>query len=377
MDNNTEQLSIDKDRIIYILLKQLMYLKNELAYVQNKAGLNNGDGSSAYKETGATSIESSNKKLETGAILRGNSNVELKNDINTSDGSSDKLGIGINTSDGRSDKLGIGIITSDGSHTKKEIGIITSDGCHTKKEIGIITSDGCHTKKEIGINTSDGCHTKTEIGINTGDGSIPFREKGIISSDWANDDKNIGINSLVRALSALSGSANSADKLHSFFEQSLIEALEQYIKTGHGQNALYSYYSDFIGAVAEANAAAERLKHAAIVVRLEDTHVLPAEIKIDNYSTSPLESALRSSLPPNTKFEMVMHLAVEILYLHNVGMSKQTPLRELIRMSASGFSKHLPRLITYGLVKELPSKNYGLTEKSTHILLELFGIAKN
>ena len=293
MDNVAEKLNIDKEKIIHILLKHLMLQRNELAYLNNKVGLNNAD----Y------------------------------------------------------------------SNTDKHIGINNADGSNTEKHIGINNTDGSNTVKQIGINSADKSSMDKQIGIN--------------NADESSTDKHIGINNIVYALSTKEGTANRANGLYSVFEQKLINALEQYIKNGTGQNSLFNYYSDFEQAVAETNSLADKLKDALNNLRIEDTHILPTKLSADNASLSKLEAALYGHLPHNSKHDLYYNVALEMLLLHNTGMAKQTTLREITGLSVSGFSKHLPRLIQFGLIKELPSKNYALTEKSKHILLETFGVEKS
>ena len=102
--------------------------------------------------------------------------------------------------------------------------------------------------------------------------------------------------------------------------------------------------------------------------------MLPAKISFDGFSRSKLEIALRDYLPRNSRKDLHRKVAYEMLHLYNYKQATTTELRELIGMSVAGYAKHLPKLMQYDLVKKQVPLKYVLTEKSNHILLELFGI---
>ncbi len=375
-DNETEQLNIEPDRIIYILLKHLMYLKNELAYANNKMSLIRGDGYPPDLKKEANKSDGCPPDLRKGASKSDGCLPDSGMGENKSESCPPDLRKGASKSDGCPPDLRKGVFSSEMCPAFLGKGIFSSEMCPAYLEKGIFSRDGSPDNFEKGIFSSEMCPAFLEKGIFSSEMCPAYLEKGIFSSEGCHPFPKKGIFSLVEALSDLGKGTNEADWLHSVFEQGLIKALDYYIKNGNGQNTLYTYYSDFVKAVAEKNSLPERLKKEATPVRIEDTHILPKEIPIDAYSTSPLEAALYGCFPQNSKLEMRHHAAKELLFLHNAGKAKQTELRKLIGMSVSGFSKHLPRLIQYGLIKELPSKNYGLTDLSKQILLKTFGIAK-
>lgn len=343
-----EKLIIEPDKIIHILLKHLMDQRNEIAYMKNKAGL----------------------------ITYNNGIAERSIGINKSDNSNSHEGIGINDDAVSNSQEGIGISDAAGSNSLKGIGISDVAGSNSFVRIGISDDAGSNSLKGIGI--SDDAYANPNKGIAISDDAYANPNKGIAISDddYTNPNKRIAINNIVEALSALEGTANEANGLYSVFEIGLISALEQYIKNGSGEAILYSFYADFEEAINDKNSLADKEKQAITKLQLEDTHILPAQITADAASLSRLQTALYGHLPRSSKQNMYENVAHELLFLHNTGTSKQTPLRLSAEISVSGFSKHLPKLKQYGLIKELPSKNYALTDKSIHILLELFGEAK-
>ena len=274
MENEPEKLTVIPERVIYILLKQIMYLQNDFAYFKNNAGLNNSEYGVPEKDLG---------------IKDAGDDTPLQN--------MDIKGAGTNPS---------------------------------LQDLDI---------KGAGINPSL---------------------------------QDLGINHLVQQLSLLSGKANAEELLHSLFEYNLISAIKQYITNGNGQNTLFQYYSDFGKAVTQTNAATLLANNAAANLPLEDTYILPKEIPVEQTSITLvyLYLHLNRLLPHNSKQDLYKNVAKELLFLHNNGPSKQTQLREASGISVSGFAKHLPKLIKVGLIKELPKKNYELTEKSINIMRE-------
>ena len=177
--------------------------------------------------------------------------------------------------------------------------------------------------------------------------------------------------------SLLSEGSNRAVWLHKVFEQRLIEALEQYIKIGNGQNSLYSFYTDFEEAVAQKNEQEMKMKEAAKQIPLEDTHNLPTIIPIDVSSVAKVRNALVGHLPPSANHRQRETVAKELLGLHNAGKATAAQISEFGGLSLTGIAKHLPRMQRADLIKKQPPCNYALTEKSKHILLKTFGIPKN
>jgi hypothetical protein len=349
MNNETEKLEIDPDKIIHILLKHLMNQRNEIAYMKNKAGLNSNDNNIAERSIGR-------KKSDLSSTL-------LRKGINNDDINNTLLGSGINNDDLSNAKIGTGINNDDLSNPLKVKGINNGDISNPLKGIGINNDDLSNPNKRIATNNDDYTNPLKGIGINNDDNGNPY--------------KRITVSNVVESLSALEGTANDVNWLYLFFEQGLIDALEEYIKNGNGQTTLYSFYADFEEAIADKNSLTDQLKQAIANLRLEDTHVLPVQIPADAASLSILQVALHGHLSISSKQNMHENVALELLFLHNTGTAKQTQLRQATDISVSGFSKHLPKLKQYGLIKELPSKNYALTDKSIHILLELFGVLKN
>lgn len=306
-NNEAEKLNIIPEKIIQILLKHLMILKNENAYLKNKLDIN------SYSE-----------------------------------GFPEKR-IGINTS-------------LEGTPEKRN-GTNTSLDDVPEKRIGTNTSLEGTPEKGIGINTSLEGILEKEIGININFGGIP--------------EKGNGINVVLGAISELKKGENTEYMLYRIFEQGLITALNEYIKTGDGLHTVYAYYHDFLKAINDKNNDTENLKKKAVTLRLEDTYTLPVKIAIDATSIEKLKSALHGYLPATAKHDLYINVAYELLLLHNNGKTTGTQLREFSGLSKSGFAKHLPKLKRMGLIKKQPPSNYVLTETSIHLLLKTFGVLKD
>ena len=190
-------------------------------------------------------------------------------------------------------------------------------------------------------------------------------------------EKEDGSNHLSEAMLKKEDGSNRDVWLYTVFEQELIIALGQYINNGNGQNSLYSFYTDFVEAVEQKNGAALKMKEAEKNLTLEDTHLLPAEITVDDKVIGRLTNALRKHFLKNAPWDLVRKTARELLHLHNHGKATTIQLREVAGLSVSGIAKHLPKLQRADLIKKHPPGNYALTEKSIHILLETFGVAKS
>ena len=307
METTEEKLSIDERKIIDILLKQLMVLKNDCAYFKNKAGLNNALDTSSEVHLGINDA------------LCPPSNIQL--------GINDTLDTPSNVQSGINDAL----------------------DAPSNVQLGI--KDVLDTPSNVQLGIKDVLYPPSHV--------------------------DLGTNNLIEALSHIGTDANRAILLYSFFEQQLIIALDQYINMGSGANTLYYYYSDFVKAVNETNLIASKVKEAVNNLPLEETHVLPAEIPANDDTLTVLELHLRGYLSERSRMEVYENTALEMLYLHNNGKAKQAQLREVTGISVSGFAKHIRRLKQYGLIKELPSKYYALSDKSIHVLLKLYGKPKN
>jgi hypothetical protein len=307
MDNEAEKLDIAPDKIIHILLKHLMVLKNENAFLKNYASIHSYENSIPEKNIGIKSLL-----------------------------------------DGIAEK-NIGIKTPLDDTTQNNIGIKSSQDGIPEKIIGIKSSLDDILQKNIGIKS-------------------PF---------YGIPENNIGIKPVLEALPALNEGANADILLYSVFEQGLLNALNEYIKTGDGQNTLYNYYTDFVEAVAEKNLAASKIKEAEDNLPIEDTHTLPRQIMANDMALSKLRHALHGHLPRTSKWDLYENIALELLLLHNAGKATGTQLRKSAGLSIGGFAKHLPKLKRSGLIKNLPPSNYVLTSSSTHILLKTFGVPKD
>ena len=320
-DQEAEKLNIDPERLIHILLKHLMYLKNENAYLKNYVGI---------------------KSFENGVT---------------------EMNIGINNGENGIVENYIGINNSENGIAENIIGINNSENGIAKNNIGIKNGENDIVENNIGVNNVENGIVENNLGKNN---SV----KGTVEND-------LGIKSVFNALSALNNNANAAILLYTVFERGLIDALNQYIKNGNGQNTLYSYYTYFVEAVEKRNLAASKPKETAMNIRLEDTHILPQQITADSHALTKLRAGLHGHLPRTARWDLYENVARELLLLHNAGKATGTQLRNIAQLSVPGFAKHLPKLKRSGLIKKEPPSNYVLTEYSKHILLETFGIPKN
>ena len=306
INKEEEILDIDKDRIINILLKHLMYLKNECAYIKNKEGLN-----------------------------------LFQNDVRENN-------IGVN-------KL-------------KDIAAENNIGVNKLKDIA--------AENNIGENKSKGIAAENNIGENKSKGIVAENNIGVNFVNTTTNENKIGVKYLISALPTLKEDTNWRNLIYTVFEQELNNALGQYIKNQNGQNSLLTFYTDFEKAISQKNTIAKEIENAAKNLKLEDTHILPTSIDVNNNSINDLASALQGQLPRTSKMTIYETVARELLLLHNSGRATGKQLRKAGGLSAGGFAKHLSKLKQYSIVRSQPPANYMLTEKTIHILLETFGIPK-
>ena len=320
IDKEVENLSIEPDKIIPILLKHLMVLKNENAFLKNSAAIH--------------SIENGYRK----------ENPDFKNVAEVIPGKN----LGINN-----DIIGIPV---------KDVGT-------NNDIIGI-------PRKDDGINNDITGIPRKNVGINNDIISIPRKDDGIKNVIMGIPGMDLGIKTVFEALSNIKTDGNGGVLIYSVFEQELLKALEHFINNNDGQHTIYSFYTDFVEAIAKRNSDVAKIREAAISKRLEDTHELPDKISFDGASLSKLEVALRAHLPRNSRKDLCKKVAYEMLHLYNYKKATATELCDLTGYSVAGFAKHLPKLMKFGLIKKQPPSNYVLTEKANNILLELFGIPK-
>ena len=307
MENEIEKLNIDERKIIHILLKQLMYQQNEMAYIRNKAELNSSDN-------GMPEINDSSKSSLVGVL---------------------------------------------------------------KNKDGDKSSFMPVTENKDGDKSSFMPVTENKDGSKSSFMAAPKNKDGGKSSFMAAMENKDGDKSSFMAVPENKDGGNYEFWLYPVFEQELKKALEQYIKNGNGQNSLYSFYTDFEDAVEQKNRAALKIKESEKNLTIEDTHILPTQISVDNDTIDELADALQGHLPRTSPSDLYITVARELLHLYNLGKASAKQMRGFAGLSASGISKHLPKLQHANLIKKQPPSNYVLTEKSIHILLETFGIAKN
>ena len=320
IDNNPEKLEIIPEKIIHILLKHLMVLKNENAYLKNYMGIN--------------SIETAIPEIKDGAKHLTEAMPEIK------DGA---------------------------KHLTEAIPEIKDGEKHLTEAMPEI-KDGEKNLTEAMPEIKGGEKHLTEAISEIKDG-----EKHLMK---AMPEIKDGAKRMFGALPDLKEGVNADNLVYTVFEQGLFNALGLFIRSGDGQNTLYSFYTDFLEAVEEKNNEAEKIKAAAVNVQLEDTHILPEKLNNDGHSCGILAQALRVYLPRTSRWDLADKVASELLLLHNLGKATTTQLRECAGLSKTGFAKHLLKLQRCGLMKKQPPSNYALTEISAHILLQLFGVPK-
>jgi len=329
-----EKLKIDPVKAMQILLKHLMVLKNENAFLKNNAGLKFSENSLPRNDVG------------------------INNDI-------------------------IGI-------TRKDVGINNDITGIIRNYLGINNDITGISRNDIGINNDITGISRNDLGINNDIIGIPSSGDGIkngfididveslgIKTDFNQiQDDNLGIKTVLETLSNKAMEANGVVSIYTIFEKSLLNELEQYIKNGNGKATLYNFYTDFVYAIEMVNSDAEKAKNKAVTVRLEDTHTLAQNISYEGDSLSKLRAALKGHLPRNVSIGLYRIIALELLFLYNYKKATVNQLRDFTGHSVAGYAKHLPKLMEYGFVKKQPPLNYVLTNKSLHILLELFGAPK-
>ena len=141
------------------------------------------------------------------------------------------------------------------------------------------------------------------------------------------------------------------------------------MNNGNRPNSLYGFYADFLQAVSDRNKAEVERKETAKNMKLEDTHVLPVNIKENSDSTGILGTALLKNMAYNAPWDLAEKIACELILLHNSGKATSPQLRAVSYLSEDGNAKHLPKLQRAGLIKKVPPKSYALTETSKHLLL--------
>jgi hypothetical protein len=320
IDNPEDKLVIIPERVIHILLKKLMYIQNELTYVKNKAYLNSEDYDASGKVMGAKQEDYDTEKIVMGASEADNDAQELIMGASAGDNDAQELIMGASAGDNDAQELIMGASDVDNAPPKKSVPA-NDDASHSQKERNPVSS-------------------------------------------------------MAQTLAKLGGSASDSDKLHTFFEQGLGEALQQYVKNGDRQHSLYNYYSNFVEAVAEKNSSADRQKIDASNLPLEETHVLPKEIPYNNHSRAMVRLYLFQTLPRKTKKPNYLTVVQEIMFLHNNESATRAQLKDLTGLSVTGLSKHLLKLISYGIIKTNANKEYVLGDKSMHILLKIYGVPK-
>ena len=320
IDTEVEKLNIDERKIIRILLKQLMYQQNELAYIKNKTGLNSENNGIGEKGEGSSS-----------SIMPVSENK---------DGSSSSI-IAVPKNKDGGNSIFMAVPKNKGGDKSSII--------------------------EVPKN-KDGSSSFTE--------AVPKNKDGSSSSIMPVLENKDGGKSIFMAAAENKDGSKSDFWLYTAFEQELINALEQYIKNGNGQNSLYSFYTDFEDAVEQKNTDAIKMKEAENNLTLEDTHILPKGITVDDDTIDELADTLRDHLPRTSPWKLYKTVACELLHLYNIGKASATQMRGFAGLSVSGIAKHLPKLQRADLIKKQPPNNYVLTEKSIHILLETFGVEK-
>ena len=325
---------IEERKIIHILLKHLMDQKNEISYLKNKAALNAADNNVPELTDGAKVAVYSNQSLTDGAKGTVHSHQEL------TDGAKDAVRSHQESTDGAK-----GTIYSNNDITDGAKGAVRSHQESTDGAKGAVYSNN---------DLSDGA-------------------KGAI---YGNQDLSEGAKGALDGIPILPIEGNGGALLYSVFEKGLLNALDDYIKNGNGQNTLFTFYTDFVEAVEAQNLAAAKSKDATTILLLEDTHTLPLQITTTGTSFARFGEALNTNLPRHFNGEMYKTLAHELLLLHNAGKATSSELSGFSGLSAAGHRKHLTKLVSLGLIKRQAPWNYVLTDKSNHILLELFGIPK-
>jgi len=343
-----EKLNIDPEKIIPILLKHLMDQRNEIAYLKNKAALHLSNNEIPESKVGINQLAEGIPESKVGVNQLAEGIPESKVGVN-------QLAEGIPESKVGENQLAEGIPES---------------------KVGVNQLAEGIPESKVGVNQLAEGIPESKVGVNQFAEGIPESKVGVNQLTEGVPESKVGVNQLTEALTKLFEDKNGEILLYTVFEKELIQALEHYIKNGDGQNSLYKFYRNFVDAVNERNSDDSKIKDAAINLRLEDTHSLPDQLTLDKVSMSKLKVVLKAHLPRTSRRDIYNTVAQELLLLYNARSATSAQMRDFGELSVFGFAKHLANLMRYGLVKKLPPSNYVLTEKSNHILLELFGIPK-
>ncbi len=320
-ENEPQKLIIIPEKIIHILLKHLMVLKNENAYLKNNAALN-----------------------------------WVENNIS---------------------EIGSGITDRENSIPEKGNGITEIRNTFTEKGNGITDTRNTVTEKRNGITDTGNRISEKGNGITDSENRISEKGNGITDTGNLISEKGNGTNSIFDEISALEIAENKGDVIYGVFERGLLNALNQFIISGNGQHTLYKYYTYFVEAIAVKNAEAEKVKEEKANLPLEETHILPTQITPDYTALSKIKVGLRELFPEMVRRDLFRKIALELVLLHNNGTATAAQLRQVTKFSVPGFAKHMPKMIRMGVIKKQTGYSYALTEKSKLLLLKTFGVPKN
>jgi hypothetical protein len=273
----------------------------------------------------------------------------------------------------------------------KHLMILKNENAYLKNNAAIQSSENSITEKSNGIESalypidekSNGTKSAPYPVAEKGNGTKPAsyliaeKDSGTPSVGGSIAEKSNGTKSVLYAIAEKDNGTNSENWLSSVFEECLVDALNQFVNNGDGQHTLYSFYSDFVEAVAEKNLSNEKIKQDAVVLPLSETHTLPASLPVDIASILKLKPALRSYFPNNTRHDFYKMVASELLFLHNAGKATGLQLRQASGLSKPGFAKHKPKLHELGFIVKVPPSKYALTDLSKDILLRTFGVPKD
>ena len=343
-----EKLTIEERKIIQILLKHLMYQRNEIAYLKNKAALNNDDKDFTENSLAPKKHVEGLPKIIIGGKMAAGGLPETMQGEKKIDG-----GLAETMQGGNDAGKGLVETMQGGNDVGKGLVETMQGGCDIIKGLDEMMQGG--NKTAVGLD-------ETMQGGNKATGGL--------------DETMQGGKTVLTDLSISNVDTNGGALLYSIFEKELLNALEDYIKNGAGRNTLYTFYSDFEDAVNEQNLAAAKIIEATANGKFEDTHSLPLQIINDDYTIARLSVALRKHLPRRVNNSLHHTITTELLFLYNAGKATSAEMRGCGKLSADGFEKHLTKLIEYGFIKKQAPSNYVLTDKSNHILLELFGVVK-
>ena len=265
---------------------------------------------------------------------------------------------------------------TDNSNKYLTDGAKRTDDSNQELTDGAKRADDSNKDLTDGAKCADDSNQKLTDDAKHADDSNQELTDGAKHADDSNKDLSDGAKHALDELPISTIDVNGGALLYSVFEQGLLNALEDYIKKGEGKTTLYAFYNDFVDAIEERNLAAAKAKDAVVELCLEDTHTLPLQITTAGTSFGKLSIALQGHLPRAFTGDTYKTLAHELLHLHNSGKATSAELRDFGGLSVAGFRKHLTKLVSLGLIKRQAPSNYVLTDKSTHILLELFGIQK-